>query len=221
MTATEEDVTLAKVFRKQLVQALHEIQTAYEALLSFCKTRLYEAFGVRQEVNLREDLQVQAMPLLGKCIEPVLKRFILAAVDGNAADSAWLEALVMIVADKPPKSWLDEDITRFEIALSDLVRRFKSLEALQKEVEAKGKGFTAKRLTITEQDGHEVNQVIWVDADKENLLDQAVDKALALPELQGDSKLYQAFIAKLSERIFATPNSELVSPLKLGNMRYE
>ncbi|WP_008318369.1 hypothetical protein [Leptolyngbya sp. PCC 6406] len=214
MTTSEGDGTVAKAFRKQLVQALHEIQTAYEALLSFCKTRLYEAFGVRQEVNLREDLQVQAMLLLGKCIEPVLKRFILAAVDGSSGDQEWLEALMMIVADKPPKSWTDEDITRFEIALSDLIRRFKSLEALQKEVEAKGKGFTAKRLTITEQDGHEVNQVIWVDDDKESLLNQAVDKALALPELQGDIKLYQAFIAKLSERIFSAPSSELVSPPK-------
>jgi hypothetical protein len=212
MMTSEGDGTVAKAFRKQLVQVLHEIQTAYEALLSVCKTRLYEAFGVRQEVNLREDLQVQAIPLSGQCIEPVLKRFILAALDKNSANQEWLEALVMIVADKPPKSWMDDDITRFEIALSDLTRRFKSLEALQKEVEAKGKGFTAKRLTITEQDGHEMNQVIWIDDDKDSLLDQAVDKALALPELQGNAKLYQAFVAKLSERIFATPSSELASP---------
>lgn len=201
MMATNEDSGKAKAFRKQLVQCLHEIQTAYETLLSFCKTRLYEAFGVRKEANLREDLQVQATPLIGKCIEPVLKRFIFAAVDDTSENNEWLEALVMIVTDKPPKSWADNDITRFELTLSDLVRRFKNLEALQKEVEAKGTGFTAKRLTITEQDGHEVNQVIWVDADKEDLLAEAVEKALELPELQGDPKLHQAFIAKLSERV--------------------
>lgn len=215
MLATNEDGGKAKAFRKQLVQCLHELQTAYETLLSFCKTHLYEAFGVRQEANLREDLQVQATPLVGKCIEPVLKRFILAAVDDTAEDNEWLEALVMIVADKPPKSWADNDITRFELTLSDLVRRFKNLEALQKEVEAKGTGFTAKRLTITEQNGHEVNQVIWVDADKEDLLEQAVDKALELPELQGDPKLYQAFIAKLSERILGVQStSDLDKPRK-------
>lgn len=215
MLATNEDSGKAKAFRKQLVQCLHEIQTAYETLLSFCKTRLYEAFGVRKEANLREDLQVQATPLIGRCIEPVLKRFILAAVDDTAEDNEWLEALVMIVADKPPKSWTDNDITRFELALVDLVRRFKNLEALQKEVEAKGTGFTAKRLTITEQNGHEVNQVIWVDADKEDLLEQAVDKALELPELQGDPKLHQAFIAKLSERILGVQStSDLDKPRK-------
>lgn len=214
--ATNEDSGTAKAFRKQLVQCLHEIQTAYDSLLSCCNISLYEAFGVRKEVNLREDLQVQAMPLIGKCIEPVLKRFILAAVDNTSNDKEWLEALIMIVADKPPKSWVDNDITRFELTLSDVVRRFKNLEALQKEVEAKGTGFTAKRLTITEQNGHEVNQVIWVDADKEELLEQAVEKALELPELQGgDPKLHQAFIAKLSERILGTqPISEFDKPRK-------
>ena len=95
------------------------------------------------------------------------------------------------------------------------MRRFKNLEALQKEVEAKGAGFIAKRVTITEQDGHEVNQVIWIDADKEVLLDKVVDKALNLPELQNDPRLQQAFIAKLSERILGMqPGSDLTKPRK-------
>lgn len=204
MTAVEEDGTTAKAFRKKLVQCLHEIQTAYDALLSFCKTRLYEALGVRQEDNIREDLQVQATPLVGKCIEPVLKRFILAAVDDNAEDTEWLEALIMIVADKPLKSWLDEDITRFELALSDLVRRFKNLEALQKDADFPREGFVAKRITLTEQNGHEVRQVIWIDTDQEKLLDSIVDKALSMPEIKHNPKLQQAFIAKLSERVLET-----------------
>jgi hypothetical protein len=215
ITSIEDDGSTAKALRKKLVQCLHEIQIAYDTLLSSCKARLYEAFGVRKEANLREDLQVQATPLVGKCIEPVLKRFILAAVDDKAPDKEWLEALVMIVTDKPPKSWTDDDITRFEMALSDLVRRFKNLEALQKEVAAKGAGFTAKRLTITEQDGHEVNRVIWVDDDKEELLSRAVAKTLELPELEGDPKLQQAFLAKLSEQVLSNPEtSDLAKPRK-------
>ena len=204
ITSAEGDVNTAKAFRKQLVQCLHEIQTAYDALLSFCQTRLYEAFGVRKEANLREDLQVQATPLVGKCIEPVLKRFILAAVDDNAPDKEWLEALVMIVADKPPKSWTDDDITRFELALSDLVRRFRNLEALQKEASLPGEGFVAKRLTLTEQNGQEVRQVIWIDRESEELLEKIVDKALSIPEIKDNPKLQQAFIAKLSERVLGS-----------------
>lgn len=220
MTTVEGDVTTAKAFRKKLVQCLYEIQTAYDVLLSCCKTRLYEAFGVRQEVNLREDLQVQASPLVGKCIEPVLKRFILAAIDDKAEDNEWLEALVMIIADKPPKTWLDEDFTRFELALSDLIRRFKNLEALQKNADTPGEGFIAKRITLTEQNGHEIRQVIWIDKDQEKLLDSIVDKALSMPEIKDKPKLQQAFIAKLSERVLETnvkgSQSELDQHRNLG-----
>lgn len=204
MMTLEGDGTVAKAFRKQLVQVLHEIQTAYEALLNQCKTRLYEAFGVRQEVNLREDLQVQAVPMVGKAIEPVLKRFILAAVNDNVADQQWLEALVMIIADKPPKSWTDDDIIRFELALSDLVRRFKNLEALQKEADIPAEGFMAKRITLTEPNGEEIRQIIWIDRESEDLLEKIVDRALSMAELTDNPKLQQAFLAKLSERVLAT-----------------
>jgi len=204
-----EDDSIAKAFRKRLVQCLHEIQTAYEALLSLCKTRLYDAFGVRQEANLREDVLVQATPLVGRCLEPTLKRFILAAVDEQPTDAEWLEALAMIVADKPPKSWNDDDLLRFELGLSDLVRRFRHLEALQKEVRTRGSGFSAKRLTVTEQDGYEVNQIIWMDAGEDAVLNAAVEKALDLPELQDNPRRQQAFIAKLSDRLLSRPRSDL------------
>lgn len=73
---------------------------------------------------------------MGQCLEPSLRRFTLAATDDTARSREWLEALVMIIADKPAESWTDEDVTGFEIKLSDIVRRFKNLEALQKEVAA-------------------------------------------------------------------------------------
>ena len=57
----------------------------------------------------------------------------------------------MIVADKPAESWTDQDVTRFEIELADLVRKFQNLEALQKETTAKGEGFEACRLIQTDK----------------------------------------------------------------------
>jgi len=38
----------------------------------------------------------------------------------------------MIVADKPAESWTDEDVTRFEIKLSDIARRFKTWKPYRK-----------------------------------------------------------------------------------------
>lgn len=215
--SAEASEAIAKTFRKKLVKSLHEIQTAYEILLRDCKQCLHEAFAVRsKEANLREDLRVRASYLSGQCIEPMLKRFVMAAADESADDQRWLEALVMIVSDKPPKSWTDEDLTRFELGLSDLVRRFKNVEALQKDVAARGKGFSAKRITMTEADGQEIHRVVWVDQEKEELIDQLVNQVLNETVLKGDSRLQQAFVAKLNERVLGQQRPDLSNNEILG-----
>jgi hypothetical protein len=128
---------------------------------------------------------------------------VLAAVDENAQDKEWLEALAMIVADKPVRSWVDEDLLRFELALSNLVRRFKNLEALQKEVAAKGKGFEAKRITVTEPDGREIHQVVWIDQEYEELIEQLVNKVLNEPELRNNPQLQKAYVARINEKVLS------------------
>lgn len=53
-TGKAEDATTAKTLRGKLVEALREIQTAYDRLLNDCQTQLYEAFGIRSpETRLR------------------------------------------------------------------------------------------------------------------------------------------------------------------------
>jgi len=78
------------IFRKKLVAALHEIQTAYDCLLSECQTLLYDAFAVRSSDKLREDLRVRASYLVGQCLEPSLRRFTLNNDTARARE--WLEA---------------------------------------------------------------------------------------------------------------------------------
>ncbi len=208
-TEAEDDGVTAKTLRTKLVHALREIHTAYDRLLSDCQKLIYEGFGVRsKETKLREDLRVRANYLAGKCIESSLKRFIRAASDETTSDSQWLEALVMIVADKPAESWTDDDATAFEMKLADLVRRFKNLEALQKEVAAKGEGFEARRITMTRPDGQEINRMLWVDHGRESQVEQIVDEFLA--KLPDDQQLRQAILAKLSERILNADLPETV-----------
>ncbi|BAZ53207.1 hypothetical protein NIES4103_58790 [Nostoc sp. NIES-4103] len=212
-TEAGDDGVTAKTLRTKLVHALREIHTAYDHLLSDCQKLIYEGFGVRsQETKLREDLRVRANYLAGKCIEPLLKRFIRAASDETKSDSQWLEALVMIVADKPAESWTDEDAIAFEMKLADLVRRFKNLEALQKEVAAKGEGFEARRITMTRPDGQEINKMVWVDHGRESQVEEIVDKIL--DQLPDDQQLRQAILAKLSERILNSDLPETITKIE-------
>ena len=199
-TEEVDDGTIAKELRSKLVQVLRELDRAYDNLLTECKGLLLDAFGVRRgESKLREDLRVRSNYLIDKCIEPTLKRFTKAAIDEKADDNEWFSALVMIVADKPAASWTDQDVTRFEIELADLVRRFQNLEALQKETTAKGEGFEARRITVTHADGQETHRVIWVDNEQEKQVEQFVEEVMKV--LPKDPQLQQAVLTKLTERI--------------------
>ena len=168
--------------------------------MSDCQSLLHDAFGVRKgEPKLREDLRVRANYLVEKCVEPTLRRFTKAAIDETAEDKEWLEALVMIVADKPAESWTDKDVTQFEIELADLVRRFQNLEALQKEASVKGEGFEARRITVTHSDGQETPRLVWVDNEQENQIDEIVERVFKV--LPDDAQIQQAVLTKLTERI--------------------
>ncbi|HAJ64400.1 MAG TPA: hypothetical protein DCP31_38505, partial [Cyanobacteria bacterium UBA8543] len=101
--------------------------------------------------------------------------------------------------DKPAESWTDEDVTRFEINLSDLTRRFKNLEALRAEVAAKGGGFEARRITVTRPDGEEINQIVGIDRECQDQIEELVEKVLEI--LPNNTQLRQAVIAKLTERV--------------------
>ena len=197
----------------KIVELFREIQTAYDELLSRCQSFLYDAFGVRSsETKLREDLRVRSNHLVGQCIERTLKRFTVAATDEMAADKEWLEALVMIVVDKPAESWTDEDVTGFEIKLSDIARRFKNLEALNAEVAAKGDGFEARRITVTRSDGQEVHRMVWVDHESSDQIEQLVDKVLEI--LPDNAQIRQALLAKLTERILGSASQDNIARMQ-------
>jgi len=217
-TEEAEDENIAKSLRTQLVQVLRDIHTTYDRLLNDCQNLLYEAFAVRsEETKLREDLRVRANYISGRCVESILNRFTRAATDTTSPDQQWLEALLMIVADKPAESWKDEDFTSFELKLSDISRRFKNLEALQKEAATRGEGFEARRITVTRPDGQETHRMVWVENETTDQLENLVNEVLQNPLLINNPQLQQAFIATFTEKVFGVTSEENVT--KIHNSR--
>lgn len=118
----------------------------------------------------------------------------------------------MIVADKPAESWTDDDVTRFELNLSDLARRFKNLEALRAEVDAKGGGFEVRRITITRPDGQEINQIVGIDRECEDTIEELVEKVLEI--LPDNTQLRQAVIARLTERVLDLADRDNIAQIR-------
>ena len=162
------DKKAIKQFRSNLAQSLKELQSAYEILLSDCKDLIYKAFKVSSDTQkIREDLRVRASYLHGQVIEDQLRRFILAAINEEDSDTVWLETLVMVIADKPARVWKDKDRLVFESKLHDVARRFRNLEALQKDMARDSKtGYVARRITVTKPDGKDLSHVVWIDVDQ-------------------------------------------------------
>jgi hypothetical protein len=166
-------------------------------------------------------LQVRASYLVDHCLEPTLKRFTLAATDSTLADRKWLESLMMILADKPAHTWADDDRAAFELKLSDLAKQFKRLEALQKDMAAtQQEGFMAYRLTLTQSDGNELNQMLWIDQDQESQLDELVEGILAQPAVQSalrqNRQLGQGLIAKLAQQFLQSETPDEIGQARRG-----
>ncbi len=198
-----EDRLLVKRFRKKLVQALSSLQVAYDDLLGHCEKLIKRAFAIKiDSPEFRDNLRYRAMNLSSQVIEPRLKSFILASSDKESNNRSWLESVLLIISNKPPKSWTDEDVIIFETKLSDLARRFMNLEALQKEIAIPNEGIDARRVTVTYPDGDEIHQMLWIDREKQANIDRIADQIIDNYGLNDDANLKQAVTAALIEKIF-------------------
>lgn len=200
----EQDYTeLVKTFSKRLLQALRSLQDAYDELLCQCENLIKRAFAIKiDSPEFRDNLRYRAMNLSSQVIEPRLKSFIYSATDKESDNRSWLESVMLIISNKPPKSWTDEDVMIFEIKLSDIARRFMNLEALQKEVAIPTESIDARRITVTYPDGDEIHQMLWIDREKRANIDQIADQIIDNYGLNEDTYLKQAVTAVLIEKIF-------------------
>lgn len=152
-------------FRRALFRSLRELETYYERLLEQCRGLIHEAFGVQSDpTRLREDLRVRCQYLLGRCVDPMLKRLTAAAIEADRDERNWLEAIVMVVADRPAETWTGDDRLVFELNLAEVARRFGRLEALLREAGSPPEeGFDARRIAVTNADGKEFQRIVWID----------------------------------------------------------
>jgi hypothetical protein len=169
-------------------------------------------FAVRSDITkIREDLRVRAQYLKEHCIERQMKSFIIAAISDTANEREWLEALLMVIADKPAISWADEDTARFEVRLSDLARRFVHLEAIQREAyQPIPLGFDVQRITITNPDGFEDNHVVWLNQEHQSLISAFADKILSDESIRDDEQFQQGLVAELVKRVFHSEREQSI-----------
>jgi hypothetical protein len=164
------------LFIRCLQQALLELQRSYDDLLADLRALLLRAFGLAADGRLT--LQARASVLAPHCIEGRLRAFVHQLHDSELTDVAWIEAIGAVLVGKPPTSWGDVDRARYEVALAELSRAFRHLEALVFEElkrVASGKAATQIfRIGVADRHSREYESVVAIEARDEDRLAETV-----------------------------------------------
>lgn len=196
-----DDKETARIFRDKLLKAIKELNRLFIRLMDRCESMVCDVFNMdKDKSRLKNHLNARGALLTDKCLERDLRSFIFALANNTANRVEWLESLMTVVSDKPPKSWSDEDVIRFEQNLCKYAKRFMNFEALLTELpELPNDDFEAKRITLTKSDGNEINKIFWIEKSSKGKLDTIIE---TINQMCGeDRKLLQASILSLTEKL--------------------
>lgn len=190
-------------FIRSLKAALDELRAAFPELQERLRKLLREAFdlpGPFQE--FRTALARRAEQVALGVSEPKLRAFCLRLMDDNLPESEWLESLGSFLALKPPAKWHDVEEDLFAQELGPLATRFHRVESIVFMHGKPTENGVGIRLSITQANGKEHEQVIHFSSDEESQLRelQAQFEALLTKEKRlGLAAASRAIWAKLEK----------------------
>jgi hypothetical protein len=159
------------LFVKVLKATLEELRAAYPELQQRLQEQLRQSFSMPGSFQqFRSALATRAEHILLSITEPKLKAFCLRMMDDNLPESDWLESLGSYLALKPPSKWRDADEDVFNSQLVDLASRFHRVEAITFGNGKALKGTVGVRLSITQLNGVEHEEVIHFSIEEEQRL---------------------------------------------------
>jgi hypothetical protein len=168
-----------KRFVEKLRASLDELGHLYPELVRRMLADVHAAFerpGGADEA--RAALASAAERVLVSVAEPRLKALCLRLADRALPEREWVESVGSLLASKPPTKWLDGDVAFFRDELARLARQFRRVESTV-FVAAGGLGTQAMRVAITCQDGTEVEQVVYLNANEEDRVSE-LERAIAM-----------------------------------------
>lgn len=193
------------LYCQDLITSLKNINQAYESLLADCEREIVNNFNV-QSNDSRKELVKRSSSIKQKTIEPCLKRFINSIDEKSKDDRQWLEAVIMVIADKPADSWTDIDQDKFKVQVEDIARRFLNLESIYREItDVFGNNINAKKINCTDSAGNEINKILWIDSSAKKSAEGLCSKFMKDNNLDLNPKLKEAIIATLIDSFLDEP----------------
>ena len=180
--------------------AITELQRSYEDLLRDLQELLYRAFEIKE----RASLEGRAKGIVRYCVETRLKATVSTFANEHMDDSLWIETVATTLTSKAPKSWSDDDRVRYEIALAEISRNMRHLEALlfeeRQRAEMGQKVEEIFRLGVSDRHSMELGAVVVVErADRRLFMQAVVEIQNRLEELGVTPHIALAAMASVSK----------------------
>jgi hypothetical protein len=150
-----------KKFVERLRDGIEELRATYLQLLRTMKDEFQACFNRSGDLeSARTAVAHSANRVLATVKEPRLKAFCLRLVDQGLDDDQWIESMGSYLCSKPPSKWIDNDLSQFEDELHRCARQFFRVESTLFDEKTEPAGSQAMRVSITCQDGSEVEKVV-------------------------------------------------------------
>ena len=198
----------ARAYAESVGAALEDLTGCLENLLGDLYDLLLEESGETSRLAILG----QAAALENEVLDPKIRAFVLRLADDSVhTNMEWIKAVAMVVAEKAPSEWTDDDLARFRHEMPEHIAAFQRLVALHAEHRANGGGpFDALRVTVTQSDGTELARLVGIDQSSRQMLEQILDDTLKrLSKVTGSHRRADhALLALLGERMMSTGRTE-------------
>ncbi len=168
---SEVQIKTSKRFVTELQRCLEELKFAMPSLQNRISGYIFHAFcfasGEGQNPSNRAALAERAEALLVKVTDLDLKAFCFQLSDNSRGEAEWLESLGSYIASTPPSRWKDEDEIIFKEKLVTLAQKFRRVEAVNFVKGQDNQSKTAVRISITQKDGAEKDDVVYLSPSEE------------------------------------------------------
>ncbi|MBD0862456.1 hypothetical protein IA539_14715 [Gordonia sp. zg691] len=176
------NVKRAAEFADELADIVLEMRSVYTGLLNTIAGELGAALAVPGDLEyLHQRLVPRAVELHGRVLEQRLKGFV-GALSRDLPPQPWLENVAMVIAEgHAPRVWTDDIAERFPLSVAELGGAMRRTEALLYDSRARSSdraGFQAARVTLTQADGTEWNELVAITDDDRGLIETEFEDAI-------------------------------------------
>ena len=199
----EEKLSQAEKIAFNLKSGLDELFDSYPTVLDRLEQFMLSELEVpNKSAGALNELSERAKNISGVSEDHVVEAFVNRLANYESTSSQ-VESLISLAAGKPTQNWIDADVKRAEIRLSEFSRQFKHLETFAHIKGRKNKRSSMAMVVDLNSKAGPVEVQFSVLNERSEIVDEKAQELLSklTKDLSGDRDIILSVLAKASEKL--------------------